>query len=420
MSALEPPEVLDHGVLRLLTAGSVDDGKSTLIGRLLYDSKAILADQLAAIERGSQRRGLALDLSLLTDGLVAEREQGITIDVAYRYFATALRKFIIADAPGHEQYTRNMVTAASTAQLAVLLVDARHGVVAQTRRHATLAHRLGIPHLVVAINKMDLVGWRQDVFEAIAADFGAFAARSGIDDVRFVPMSALEGDMVVDRGARLPWYDGPTLLSILETAEVSQTLVRAPFRFPVQFVARPTATEPRRYMGRIESGSIAVGDRIAVLPSGLTTTVRAIRTFDGDLPRAGLHAAVSLVLADELDVSRGDLIASEVGAPAVARALDATLCWLADAPLDPRRRYLLRHTTREVRATVPRIDHLWNVATQSIEPAPPQLARNDIGRVSLSLAQPVFVDRYADNRATGSFILIDEATNDTVAAGLVE
>src|SRR5438309_9092671 len=254
MAARETLDALDHGVLRFLTAGSVDDGKSTLIGRLLYDTKTILADQLAAIEHTSQKRGTALDLSPWTDGLIAEREQGITIDVAYRYFATALRKFIIADAPGHEQYTRNMVTAASTAQLAILLVDARHGVVTQTRRHATLAHLLGIPHLVVAINKMDLVSHDEGVFDAIVEDFAAFAQRTGIANVRFVPISARDGDMVVDRGENLEWYEGPTLLQILETVEVPQTLAGAPFRFPIQFVARPTSTLPRGYMGRIESG----------------------------------------------------------------------------------------------------------------------------------------------------------------------
>jgi sulfate adenylyltransferase subunit 1 len=419
MSAMEDPEVLDHGVLRFLTAGSVDDGKSTLIGRLLYDTKAILADQLAAIERTSQRRGLRLDLSLFTDGLVAEREQGITIDVAYRYFATALRKFIIADAPGHDQYTRNMVTAASTAQLAILLVDVRHGVVMQTRRHATIAHLLGIPHLVVAVNKMDLAGWRQDAFAAIVADFEAFARRTGIAGVRFVPMSALEGDMVVDRGTRLPWYDGPTLLQILETAEVPTALARAPLRFPVQYVSRPTATLPRGYMGRIESGAVAVGDRVIALPSGLATTVREIRTFDGSLARAGLHASVTLVLADELDISRGDMLVAEHAAPAPTRHLDATVCWLADAPLDPRRSFLLRHTTREVRAGIVRIDHLWNTTTQTKVAAPARFARNDIGDLTVTLARPVFADRYADNRATGAFILIDEATNGTVGAGLI-
>jgi sulfate adenylyltransferase subunit 1 len=420
MSAIERLDALDHGVLRFLTAGSVDDGKSTLIGRLLYDTKAILADQLAAIERTSRRRGQTLDLSLLTDGLVAEREQGITIDVAYRYFATALRKFIIADAPGHEQYTRNMVTAASTAQLAILLVDARHGIVTQTRRHATLAHLLGIPHIVLAVNKMDIVGYSADVFSAIVGDFLAFAERSAIADVRFVPISALEGDMVVDRGNHLGWYEGPTLLQILETVEVPQTLAAAPFRFPVQYVSRPTATTPRGYMGRIESGSIAVGERVTVLPSGLSTQVRELRTAAGAQSCAGLHAAVTLVLADELDVSRGDLIVHENAAPVGQRNVRASLCWLGDGPLELSRRYLLRHTTREVRARVERVDHLWNVSTQQRESALKGLSMNDIAEVELTLAQPVFADRYADNRATGSFILIDEATNNTVAAGMMQ
>ncbi len=420
MSAIERMELLDHGVLRFLTAGSVDDGKSTLIGRLLYDTKAILADQLAAIERTSRRRGQELDLSLLTDGLTAEREQGITIDVAYRYFATALRKFIIADAPGHEQYTRNMVTAASTAELAIVLVDARHGVVTQTRRHATLAHLIGIPHLVVAVNKMDLVGWREDVYGRIVADFVAFAARTGIDGVRFVPMSALDGDMVVDRGDRLAWYDGPTLLQILETAEAPPTLAAAPFRFPVQCIARPTATTPRGYLGRVEAGSIGVGDAVTVLPSGRTARVREIRTWDASQPRAALHDAVTLVLDAQIDVSRGDMLVGTDAAPEVVRAVAATVCWLGETPLDARRPYLLRHTTREVRAKVAGIDHLWNVSTQQAEPAPAALAMNDIGRVRLALAQPLFPDRYRANHATGSFILIDEATNATVAAGLIE
>ena len=419
MSAIERLDALDHGVLRFLTAGSVDDGKSTLIGRLLYDTKAILADQLAAIERTSQRRGQALDLSLLTDGLVAEREQGITIDVAYRYFATAIRKFIVADAPGHEQYTRNMVTAASTAQLAILLVDARHGVVTQTRRHATLAHLLGIPHLVLAVNKMDLVGYSADVFSRIVGDFLEFAQRTGISDVRFVPISALEGDMVVDRGDRLGWYEGPTLLQILETVEVPDAPASAPFRFPVQYVSRPTANSSRGYLGRIESGSIAVGDRVAALPSGMTTTVHELRTLMGEQPCAGLHAAVTLVLADELDVSRGDLIVHADAAPPAQRNLRASMCWFGDAPLDLKRKYMLRHTTREVLARVERIDHRWNVSTQEREPATGYLAMNDIAQVELTLAQPVFPDRYADNRATGSFILIDDATNNTVAAGMV-
>jgi len=420
MSAIERYDLLEHGVLRFLTAGSVDDGKSTLIGRLLYDTKTILADQLAAIERTSQKRGTALDLSLLTDGLVAEREQGITIDVAYRYFATALRKFIIADAPGHEQYTRNMVTAASTAQLAVLLVDARHGVVTQTRRHSTLAHLLGIQHLIVAVNKMDLVDYDQSVFAGIVADFLAFAERSGMENMRFVPMSALTGEMVVERGGKLDWYEGPTLLQILETVDVEQKLAEAPFRFPIQYVARPTATLPRGYMGRIESGSIAVGDAVTVLPSGVSSRVREIRGYDGTRKRAGLHAAVTLVLADAIDISRGDMLVHCNESPASRRDLDATLCWLSETPLDSRRNYLLRHTTREVRARIGGIDHLWDVATQERQPASDTFRMNDIGRVEVTLAQPVFADRYADNRATGSFILGDEATNNTVAAGLIQ
>lgn len=421
MSARDNLDTLEHGVLRFLTAGSVDDGKSTLIGRLLYDTKAVLADQLAAVARTSAKRGLDLDLSLLTDGLTAEREQGITIDVAYRYFATALRKFIIADAPGHEQYTRNMVTAASTAQLAILLVDARHGIVQQTRRHATLAHLLGIPHLVVAINKMDLAGYREDAFDRIVADFRAFAQRTGIDDeaVRFVPLSALTGDMVVERGDRLPWYEGPTLLQILETVPVGTRALHSSFRFPVQYVARFGESGGRSYQGRVEAGTLAVGDAVTVLPAGRTSVVREIRAFDRVLPRAQLHDAITLTLADAIDVSRGDMVVAGTDVPAPVRSVTATVCWFDERPLDRRRTYVLRHTTREVRARVDRIDHLWNVATQAQEPAPEALAMNDIGQVTLTLAQPIVVDRYTDNHVTGSFILIDEATNATVAAGMV-
>ena len=422
MSARDRIDVLENGVLRFLTAGSVDDGKSTLIGRLLYDTKAVLADQLAAVARTSQKRGTELDLSLLTDGLTAEREQGITIDVAYRYFATALRKFIIADAPGHEQYTRNMVTAASTAQLAILLVDARNGIVTQTRRHATLAHLLGIRNLVVAVNKMDLVDFREEDYAGIVNDFREFAQRTGIDEsgILYVPMSALGGDMVVERGDRLPWYNGPTLLQILETASVATRTTHAAFRFPVQFVSRPTGETRRGYLGRVEAGAIAVGDRVTVLPSGRTTTVLDIRTFDGPLARAQLHDAVTLTLADEIDVSRGDMLVAASGAPEVVRRIDATLCWLDERPLDRRRTYLLRHTTREVRARIDQLDHLWNVTTLVREPAPDALSMNDIGQAVLSLAQPIVGDRYDDNPATGSFILIDEATNGTVAAGLIK
>jgi len=412
---------VDRGVLRFLTAGSVDDGKSTLIGRLLYDTKAVLADQLAAVERTSVKRGTALDLSLFTDGLTAEREQGITIDVAYRYFATGVRKFIIADAPGHEQYTRNMVTAASTAQLAILLVDARHGVVTQTRRHATLAHLLGIRQLVVAVNKMDLAGYREDDYLRIVEDFGAFAQRSGIDPrhVRYVPLSALGGDMVVERGDRLGWYQGPTLLETLESAPAEQPVSAVGLRFPVQVVSRADGNGGRGYLGRVEAGSIAVGDAVTVLPSGRSSTVREIRTYDGPQPRAGYHDAVTIVLADEIDVSRGDLLVASAAAPEPTRSIEATLCWFDERPLDRRRTYFLRHTTREVRARVASIEHLWNVATQSHEPAPAALAMNDIAHLSLALAQPIVADRYEDSPATGSFILIDEATNATVAAGII-
>ena len=419
MSAIDHLDVVDHGVLRFLTAGSVDDGKSTLIGRLLYDTRSILADQLAAIERTSRRRGGPLDLSLLTDGLTAEREQGITIDVAYRYFATAHRKFIVADAPGHVQYTRNMVTAASTAQLAILLVDARHGIVEQTRRHAALAHLVGVAHLVVAVNKMDLVDWREDAFAAIVADFGAFAEGHGIDGVRFIPMSALDGDMVVDRGERLDWYDGPTLLQVLETAEAPRPRSVEGLRLPVQYVARPDGVNPRAYLGRVEAGSIAVGDAVTVLPSGRATRVSALRVGGAIQSQADRQAAVAVELEDDVDVSRGDLIVHADEAPAATRTVDADLAWLGSAALDARRTYALRHATREVRARVARITDRWNVETQAREPAPATLAMNDIGRVHLTLAQPVFADAYEAHRATGSFILVDEATNDTVAAGMI-
>jgi len=406
-------------VLRFLTAGSVDDGKSTLIGRLLYDTRAILADQLDALEQTSRKRGTALDLSLLTDGLAAEREQGITIDVAWRYFATPRRKFIVADAPGHAQYTRNMVTAASTADLAVLLVDARHGIVTQTRRHATLAHLLGVPHLVVAVNKMDLVGYERARFDEIVAAFRAFAARSGIGAARFVPMSASVGDMVVDRGERLGWYDGPTLLGLLETVDVESALDRAPLRFPVQLVQRPSPGGGRRYLGRVEVGAVRVGDRVAVLPSGRETRVRAIHTHDARLERAGLHASIALELDDDLDVSRGDLLVRAGEAPAVVSRIAADVAWLADAPLDSRRTYLLRHATREVRARVESLAWRWDVETQTREVHPSTLEANGIGRVALMLGAPIATDDYRAIRPTGAFLLIDETTHATVAAGMV-
>lgn len=420
--AAELTEPADNGLLRFLTCGSVDDGKSTLIGRLLLDTKAILADTLHAIERTSRRRGLAaIDLSLLTDGLQAEREQGITIDVAHRYFTTGTRKYIIADAPGHEQYTRNMVTAASTAHLAVILVDARKGVLTQTRRHSYVAHLVGIPHLVVAVNKMDLVGWSAEVFGRIREDYLAFAAKLGIRDVRFIPISALSGDMVVERGRNLGWYDGPTLLEILETAPAAHTESAESFRFPVQWVCRPQTLEHhdfRGFAGRVESGDVAVGDTVRALPSGRTTRVKGIRLGDATLRKAVSEQSVTLLLEDELDVSRGDLLVRAGDAATVTRSVDAMVCWLSERPLSAARRYLVRHTTRVTKAQLAEI--AWRVDLSALAQVPAEgLAMNDIGRATFRLAQPIAADRYAENRATGAFIVVDEATNDTVGAGMI-
>ncbi|MBL8443675.1 MAG: sulfate adenylyltransferase subunit CysN [Zoogloeaceae bacterium] len=425
MSAPEQLPIHDHGLLRFLTCGSVDDGKSTLIGRLLFDTKTILVDTLSAIEKTSAKRGMsAVDLSLLTDGLQAEREQGITIDVAYRYFSTGTRKYIIADAPGHEQYTRNMVTAASTANLAIILIDARKGVLTQTRRHSYLASLVGIPHLVVAVNKMDLVDYDQATFERIRADYLAFAAKLGIGDVRFIPLSALNGDMIVDRGERLTWYDGPTLLEILESAPAAHTEQAEDFRFPVQFVCRPQdSSNPdlhdyRGFMGRVESGEVAVGDAVTVLPSGARSRVKTIELGGTQLPKAIHEQSVTLLLEDEIDISRGDLIVKSSEATEPVKEIDAIICWLAEARLSTARTYLVRHTTREVKAKVARIDYRLDVNTLIQEPTS-ALAMNDIARVTLKLAQPIVADPYRSNRATGAFIIIDESTNNTVGAGMI-
>ncbi len=425
MSAPEQLPEIDNGLLRFLTCGSVDDGKSTLIGRLLFDTKTILADTLNAIEKTSAKRGMsAVDLSLLTDGLQAEREQGITIDVAYRYFSTGTRKYIIADAPGHEQYTRNMVTAASTANLAIILVDARKGVLTQTRRHSYLASLVGIPHLLVAVNKMDLVDYDQAVFERIKADYLDFAGKLGIKDVRFIPLSALNGDMIVDRGERLGWYEGPTLLEILESAPAAHTEQAESFRFPVQYVCRPQDSanpdlhDYRGFMGRVESGEIAVGDTVTVLPSGLTSRVKAIELGAVQLPRAIHEQSVTLLLEDEIDISRGDMIVKSAEVLAPVKQIEATVCWLSETPLQPARTYLVRHTTREAKAKVAGIAYRVDVNTLAQEAAT-TLAMNDIARISLKLAQPLVADRYADNRATGAFIIIDESTNNTVGAGMI-
>jgi bifunctional enzyme CysN/CysC len=416
------------GLLRLATAGSVDDGKSTLIGRLLHDAKAILSDQLDDLHG----RDGALDLSRLTDGLRAEREQGITIDVAYRYFATGTavlggeaalsgggRSFILADTPGHVQYTRNMVTGASTADLAIVLVDARNGVVEQTKRHAFIAALLGIPHLVVAVNKMDLVGYDEEVFDRIVTDFSAFAAGLDGRDIAFIPLSALHGDNVVDRSEEMSWYGGLPLLEHLETVQIAADRNLDELRFPVQYVIRDHATGYRGYAGRLASGVVRPGDEVLVLPSGRTTTVEAIDTYDGPLDEAFPPLSVTLRLADDLDVSRGDLICGPADPPALERELTADVCWMADAPLRPRGRYLIKHAAHTVAAIVDELVDRVDVHTLDREAPPAELGLNDIGRVRLRTAKPVAFDPYARNRATGAFIVIDEATNETVGAGMI-
>ncbi|MBA4142073.1 MAG: sulfate adenylyltransferase subunit CysN [Nitrosospira sp.] len=413
----------DHTeLLRFITAGSVDDGKSTLIGRLLHDSKSIFEDQLSAITSTSQRRGMeGVDLSLLTDGLQAEREQGITIDVAYRYFATPKRKFIIADTPGHEQYTRNMVTGASTANLAIILIDARKGVLTQSRRHAYLASLVGIPHLVVAVNKMDLVDYSRDVFEQICNDFAAFASGLKLNNIAYIPMSALHGDMVVERGDRLDWYEGMSLMDLLENVPIDHDINLEDFRFPVQLVCRPQTEELhdfRGYMGRIESGSISAGDTVKVLPSGLTSRVREIITYDGNLDDAVAPQSVTLTIEDHLDISRGDMLVKPVEAPRITKEFEAMLCWLSEQSLDLRRKYLIKHTTRIVKALFTRIEYRVDVNALNREPVD-TLNMNDIGRVLLKVHQPLVCDPYERNHATGSFIVIDEVNNNTVAAGMI-
>ena len=407
-----------RGVLRFITCGSVDDGKSTLIGRLLHDSRTILQDQLESVTRASAKRGNGeLDLSLLTDGLEAEREQGITIDVAYRYFTTGRRKFIIADTPGHEQYTRNMVTGASTAGAAVILLDARKGLLPQSRRHLYLAHLLGIPSVIVAVNKLDLVGYAAGAFDGLRAEFEQFAVSLAIPNLQFVPMSALRGDMVVERGAHLDWYRGPTLLEALEAVAVVDENAARPLRFPVQYVLRG---KERGYMGRIVSGILRPGDEIVVLPSGRRTRVKAITVLDGVREAAAAGDSVTLLLADELDVSRGDMLADLVCPPRAAKAFEARLCWLAGEPLAPQGRYLLKHTTRTVKARFASINYRVDVNTLKKEPFDGAVRMNDIVHAALVVQQPLFADSYAVDRATGAFILIDEATNQTVAAGMIE
>lgn len=418
----------NDSLLRFMTCGSVDDGKSTLIGRLLFDTKTILADTLTQISNTSKKRGMeAVDLSLLTDGLQAEREQGITIDVAYRYFSTGTRKYIIADAPGHEQYTRNMVTAASTANLAIILIDARKGVLTQTRRHSYLAHLVGIPHIVVAVNKMDLVDYDQATYEKIKADYLAFASEIGLAqarDIKFIPMSALNGDMLVDRLDSMPWYSGETMLEILEAAPAAHSEQSEAFRFPVQFVCRPhDSANPelhdfRGFMGRVESGDIAVGDAVTVLPNGYQSKVKAIQIGNEKLQSAQTEQSVTILLEDEIDTSRGDMIVKTIEAPEPVKQIEAHVCWLSETPLSPARTYIIRHTTRESKAKIGTIQYKIDVNTLE-QQSTTDLKMNDIARVNFKLAQQLMVDNYSKNRATGAFIVIDESTNNTVGAGMI-
>ena len=406
-------------LLRFTTAGSVDDGKSTLIGRLLYDSKGIYEDQLASIAKsGINRSDGPIDLSLITDGLRAEREQGITIDVAYRYFSTPKRKFIIADTPGHEQYTRNMATGASTAHAALVLVDATKGLLTQSRRHTYIASLLGIPHVIAVVNKMDLVDYRQDVFDAIARDFQELAEKLGIANVYATPVSALKGDNIVVAGARLPWFSGPTLLESLESIPVETQVSHTPLRLPIQYVIRPDSRF-RGFAGRIASGVLRRGGGVTVLPSGVRTRVRSITTFDGELEQAGPGSSITITLEDEIDVSRGDLLAGEDDLPQSATTFQANLVWLSPSPSRIREYYLLKHTTRTVRARIQEI--LYRVDMNTLNHLPtPVLEANDIADVTVESTLPLFFDSYQRNRTTGSFILIDPITNATVAAGMIK
>lgn len=414
---------LNMDLLRFTTAGSVDDGKSTLIGRLLYDSKSIFEDQYENIKATSERRGEAfVNLALLTDGLRAEREQGITIDVAYRYFATPKRKFIIADTPGHIQYTRNMVTGASTANLAVILIDARHGVVEQTCRHALIASLLGIQHLAICINKMDLVEYSEQVFTTIQQSFREFASRLRVKDIHFIPISALNGDNVVMRSANMPWYEGVTLMYLLETIHIAGDINQIDARFPVQYVIRPYSEEfhdYRGYAGRMASGVLRPGDRVTVLPSGFNTTIRAIELDGAQLPQAFAPMSVTMLLDDEIDISRGDMIVRENNKPRIAQDLEVMVCWMGEKPLQVNSKYALKHTTRDARCVVKEIKYKLDINTLHRITGTTELLMNDVGRITLRATAPLFYDAYTRNRETGSFILIDEGSNVTVGACIV-
>ncbi|MEQ6901065.1 GTP-binding protein [Nocardioides sp. YIM 152588] len=410
-------------LLRFATAGSVDDGKSTLIGRLLYDSKSIFADQLEAVEATSSAKGHDyVDLSLLTDGLRSEREQGITIDVAYRYFATPSRKFIIADTPGHVQYTRNMVTGASTADLGLVLVDARHGLTEQSRRHAVLLSLLRVPHLVLCVNKMDLVDYSEEIYEQIHAEFTQFATKLNIPDLAVIPISALKGDNVVDRSEAMPWYSGPTLMHHLEHVHVASDRDLVDVRFPVQYVVRPKSDEHhdyRGYAGQVAGGVLKPGDEVIVLPSGMTSKIQGIDLFDQEIDEAFPPMSVTVRLEDDVDVSRGDMIARVKNAPEPSQDIDAMVCWMTNTPLKPRQKLAIKHTTRTGRALVKDIQYRMDVNTLHRDQDTKELGLNEIGRVQLRTTVPLLCDPYSKNRTTGSFILIDEATGVTVGAGMI-
>jgi sulfate adenylyltransferase subunit 1 len=410
-------------LLRFTTAGSVDDGKSTLIGRLLYDSKAIFEDQLDAIEKSSEMRGDEnVNLALLTDGLKAEREQGITIDVAYRYFATPRRKFIIADTPGHIQYTRNMVTGASTADLAIVLIDARKGVIEQTCRHAFIASLLRIEHLVVCVNKMDLVDYKEEVFDEIVEAFSAFASRFHISDIKFIPISALHGDNVVERSDRMPWYEGAPLLFTLETSYIGSDANHVDARFPIQWVIRPQSNEHhdfRGFAGRVAGGVFKPGDEIIALPSGFTSRIKNVQTFDGLVEEAFSPMSVTITLEDEIDISRGDMLAKPNNIPEIGQDIELMICWFSEKKLQPRGKYLIKHTSRDARCLVKEVRYKVNINTLHKVEDDIDIEFNDIARIQIRTTQPLFYDSYSKNRNTGSIILIDEFTHNTVAAGMI-
>lgn len=417
-----PSEYLDMELLRFTTAGSVDDGKSTLIGRLMYDTKTIFEDQLHNLKRLSEQRGEDLNLALLTDGLRAEREQGITIDVAYRYFATPVRKFIIADTPGHVQYTRNMVTGASTANLALILIDARNGVTEQTHRHLFIAALLGIPHFVICINKMDLIQYKQEVYETIKHEIEDFISRLTVPDISFIPISALYGDNVVAQSKNMLWYNGPPLLYFLENVHIGSDENLIDCRFPIQYVIRPRNDEfhdYRGYAGKIASGVFKPRDSVKILPSGFTTTIKSIESPHGEVLEAFPPMSVVIQLTDDIDISRGDMIVREHNIPNINKEINMMVCWMNEKPLLQGNTYLLQHTSKEVKSVVQKIQYKININTLHREENVAQLGLNEIGRITLKTAQPIFFDSYADNRATGSVILIDETTNETVGAGMI-